>query len=248
VADGLETWVQGLEARHLARFEFAEVRKALQALSSLYVERREKLATGAALGTEGKRAAFALFYAPLHFLLVREIVRQLGAAAPPLERVIDLGCGTAPAGAAWASEGPGIEVSGFERHAWAAAEARHTLSAFGLRGRVRAADLKDARLPGAKTGIVAAYTVNELDDAERARLQETLLQAARSGGRVLIVEPLSRRVARFWPEWETAFKAAGGRADEWRFRVPLPGIVQRLDRAAGLDHRELSGRSLWIGG
>jgi hypothetical protein len=40
--------------------------------------------------------------------------------------------------------------------------------------------------------------------------------------------------------------AAGGRADEWRFRVPLPDVVARLDRAAGLDHRELTCRSLWI--
>jgi hypothetical protein len=39
----------------------------------------------------------------------------------------------------------------------------------------------------------------------------------------------------------------GGRADEWRFRAELPPIVAKLDRAAGLDHRELTARSLWIG-
>jgi hypothetical protein len=31
-------------------------------------------------------------------------------------------------------------------------------------------------------------------------------------------------------------------------RVELPAIVAKLDRAAGLDHREQTGRSLWIGG
>src|SRR5688572_30280307 len=93
-------WFESLERRHLSKFTFAEVRKALQALSTLYVERRTRLGTGAALESEGKRAAFALYYAPLHFLFVREVVRALGAGAP--ETIHDLGCGTAPASAAWA--------------------------------------------------------------------------------------------------------------------------------------------------
>jgi len=38
----------------------------------------------------------------------------------------------------------------------------------------------------------------------------------------------------------------GGRADEWRFRIELPAIVAKLDRAAKLDHRELTARSLWL--
>ena len=42
--------------------------------------------------------------------------------------------------------------------------------------------------------------------------------------------------------------AAGGRADDWRFNVTLPIIVERLDRAAGLKHRELKARSLYIPG
>jgi hypothetical protein len=28
--------------------------------------------------------------------------------------------------------------------------------------------------------------------------------------------------------------------------VELPAIVAKLDRAAGLDHREITGRSLWL--
>jgi tRNA A58 N-methylase Trm61 len=179
---------------------------------------------------------------------VREAVRALGAAAPPLTRVVDLGCGTAVAGAAWASEvGGRCEVFGYERNRWAAGEAKQTLSTFGLRGRIEAADLARATLGGKSTGTVAAYTVNELDEAGRARLLSALLASAREGGRALIVEPLSRRVARWWPEWEAAVRAAGGRADEWRFRLELPDIVRRLDQAAGLDHRELTGRTLWLG-
>src|SRR5688572_32288957 len=41
------------------------------------LERRH--AKGRALDTAGKRAAFALFYAPLHFLTVRHVVSALGA-------------------------------------------------------------------------------------------------------------------------------------------------------------------------
>jgi hypothetical protein len=95
--------------------------------------------------------------------------------------------------------------------------------------------------------VVAAFTVNELDDGARDQLLARLVQRARAGDRVLIVEPLAKFVARWWDGWRNAFANAGGRADEWRFRVELPAIVARLDRAAGLDHRELTGRSLWIG-
>jgi hypothetical protein len=29
-------------------------------------------------------------------------------------------------------------------------------------------------------------------------------------------------------------------------RTELPAIVAKLDRAAGLNHREITGRSLWL--
>lgn len=248
--DPFASWVADLEARHLARFQFAEVRKALQALSSVYVERRDRLAKGAALDTDGKRAAFALFYAPLHFLFVREAVRALGAAGR-LDEVVDLGCGTAPAGAAWASEcGARCRVTGYERHSWGAAEAKHTLAAFGLGGRVHVADVARARpleKPlGPATAIIAAYFVNEVDTATRDDLRDKLLRAARAGSRVLVVEPLSRRAAPYWSDWTKAFAEVGGRADEWRFRVQLPDILRKLDTAAGLDHRDLGGRTIYF--
>jgi hypothetical protein len=65
---------------------------------------------------------------------------------------------------------------------------------------------------------------------------------------VLVVEPLAGGAAPWWKRWQSAFEAAGGRADEWRTRAELPPIVQKLDRAAGLDHREITGRSLWLAG
>src|SRR5262245_45216565 len=131
---GFAEWMSFLEARHLADLTFPEVSRALRALSSAYVERRKKLPEGAALGGAGKRAAFGLFYGPLHFLLVRHIVD----AVPELKRVtadiLDLGCGTGAAGAAWATAcSQGVGVQGVDRHPWAVEEARETYRLFGLR-------------------------------------------------------------------------------------------------------------------
>ena len=75
-----QEWLDALEARHLADLTFSQVSGALRALSSAYVERRAKLTQGAALSGAGKRAAFALFYAPLHYLLVRHVVEAIPGA------------------------------------------------------------------------------------------------------------------------------------------------------------------------
>ena len=63
---------------------------------------------------------------------------------------------------------------------------------------------------------------------------------------MLIVEPLAGGAARWWNRWRDTIERAGGRADEWRIRVELPAIVAKLDRAAGLNHREITGRSLFL--
>ncbi|HYN43360.1 MAG TPA: class I SAM-dependent methyltransferase [Thermoanaerobaculia bacterium] len=244
-----EEWLADLERRHLAELSFPEVRKGLQALSSLYVERRGRIGTGAAFDGAGKRAAFALFFGPLHFLVVREIVDALGAAAPPLTRVLDLGCGTGPAGAAWAlAAGGSPEVSGVERSGWAVKEARETFRALGLRGRAVAGELLRERLPGSGAGIVLGWAVNELSDAAREELLPRLLEAARRGARVLVVEPIASRPVPWWAGWAKAVSDAGGRDDLWRFPSSLPPILALLDKAAGLDHRVLTARSLWLPG
>ena len=241
-------WLAALEARHLKDLTFPEVRRGLQALSSLYVERRARIGAGAALDGAGKRAAFALYLGPMHFLTVRDVVLALGAADPAPASIVDLGCGTGAAGAAWALEArPHPTVLGFDKSGWAAAEAQWTLRTLGLRGRAQAGDLDWTTLPGRGAGIVAAFTVNELDEPARARLLRRLLEAAAAGARVLVVEPIAKRLAPWWRDWAAAFAAAGGREDEWRFPARLPELLSRLDHAAGLRHREILARSLWIG-
>jgi hypothetical protein len=245
--DRFHVWIEQLERRHLSDLTFGEVSRALRALSSAYVERRGRLNRGAALSGKGKRAAFALFYGPLHYLLVREIVRALPGAADQVPRLVDLGCGTGTGGAAWATScDPAPGIIAIDRHPWAIAEAVQTYRAFGLSAQVRRDDLAKLLVPRAPAALLAAFTLNELPDATRDVVLGRLIERAGRGDRVLIVEPLAGFVAPWWDRWHELFVAAGGRADQWRFRVELPAIVAKLDRAAGLDHRELTGRSLWI--
>ncbi len=262
------TWIAALEARQLADLTFPEVSRSLRALSSTYVERREKLKEGAALAGAGKRAAFALFYGPLHFLLVQHIVSTLGRPFTTIEGLVDLGCGTGASGAGWATAcATPPRVMGIDRHPWAIDEARRTCADLGVRATFRVDDLTHVTMEGRPTeggkargasrpvppgnqrghGVLLAFAVNELaDDAQRDALRARLLAHAAAGGRVLVVEPLAGFVAPWWQAWQGAFAAAGGRADEWRVRAALPPIVEKLDRAAGLNHRELKARSLAI--
>ena len=242
--DRVARWMSALEHRHLADLTFPEVTRALRSLSSAYVERRAGLSRGRALDGSGKRAAFALFYGPLHFFTVTQIVEALDLPIG-VGGIVDLGCGTGVAGAAWAltcARPP--EVTGIDRHPWAVAEAMWTYREIGIRGRARRGELD---VPRSRADIVAAFTVNELEDDARERLRVRLVEARRLGSRILIVEPLAKSAVRWWPAWRADFLVAGGREDEWRFRVDLPRVVQRLDRAAGLNHRELTARSLWLG-
>src|SRR2546430_5302831 len=126
-------WFEALEERHLKNLNFSEVRRAVQALSSLYVSRRERLDRNSALDGAGKRAAFAMYFGPLHFLLVREIVRALNARVPSGMTLADLGCGTGVAGAAWAlNNEPPPKVIGIDRHPWVLEECKWTYRELGI--------------------------------------------------------------------------------------------------------------------
>jgi hypothetical protein len=248
-AAAFDAWLAALQTRYLADLRTREVTRALRALSSLYVERRADSGVHRALDSAGKRAAFGLFYGPLHFLTTYLVVRALNAAAPPPRLVIDLGCGTGAAGAAFAlAAGRTPRIVGLDRHAWAAAEATWTYRRFGLSGHARRGDLEP--LPSFERGdaIVAGYVLNELSPPGRSRILKTLIDAASRGARVLVLEPISRRIAPWWDDAAAQLGAAGAQTAEWRFRVDLPGILATLDKGAGLDHRELTARSIYCRG
>jgi hypothetical protein len=244
-----DRWLAALEARHRRHLTTRELGRAVRALSTRYVERRDTLASGAALSSAGKRAAFALYYAPLHWMAVSSIARSLPRLAHRPRTIVDLGCGTGASGAAWADafqDPPAL--MGFDRSAWAVKEAAWTYRIAGLEGFACRADAARVALPRPGGAILAAFTVNELQPSTRQALLQRVVPARPHGAAVLIVEPISRKLTPWWDEWRQRFEAAGGRADEWRFQLELPGPVETIGRAAGLDTREITARSLFLAG
>jgi predicted O-methyltransferase YrrM len=246
VTERIAAWLEALHARHVAPWRPKEFTHALQALSVRYVERRRELGHRSPLDSAGKRAAFAAFYAPLHFLTVRRVLDALAPDRAP-SRIADLGCGTGVAGAAWALP-HSARVIGVDNHRWAVDEARWNWRALGLEGRATAGDLLTAargRLDA--DALVLAWAVNELDDAARAALLPRVMAFAQDGA-VLILEPLARGAAPWWPSWAEAFTSAGGRADEWKFPADLPPMLRELSQRAGFRRDTLSARTLWLPG
>jgi len=241
-----DQYLAALEERHLADLRFSDVTRALRALSSAYVERRESaLADHRALDGAGKRAAFALYYGPLHFLLIDHIIREIGAAFDP-GVIVDLGCGTGVAGAAMAlsaSAGDAaVRVLGIDTHPWVLDEARFTYKAFGLKSDVRRAHAAKTRFPSDTSAIVAAFVVNELRDKDRAVLLDQFKSCRKHA---LIVEPISQRISPWWDQWADAFTKMGGRADTWKARIDPPPMIKRLAKAAGLRPEMMTARSLF---
>lgn len=240
-------WVESSFERALGELTWSEIARALASLTQDYVQRRHRLGQPAVLAGRGKRAAFALYYAPRHYIVVRHVLLQVGALAHPVPRVVDLGCGTGVAGAAWsalfAARPP---VLGVDPSAWALEAARGSYRALGVPARTVRGTAARLRWPRPPFGIVAAWMVNELDDPERATLLATLGRGAETGNGLLVVEPLSKRITPWWAEWSARGAALGGRSDEWRCEAPLPERVMQLGRSAGLDPRELGARTLWV--
>jgi hypothetical protein len=243
---------EALDGRHLANLTRSEAGRALRALSYCYVERRAKLAAGAPLETAGKRAAFALYYGPLHFITIGSIARASGVTAPRIRTVHDFGCGTGVSGAAWALASECLpSLAGIDRSAWAVDEANWLYRQAGLRGRAVRGDLLRALRPRAAFGeedaLLFGYSLNELPDASRHAARDAVIDAVTRGATLLIVEPIGKRLgtARWWSEWRTALQPHGVREDEWRLPgALLPDTTHALGRAAGLDPREVTARSL----
>jgi hypothetical protein len=238
----VDAWIEALAARHLANLTRAELTRALRALSSCYVERRGKLSEGAALEGAGKRAAFALFYGPLHLFTIAGIIRGLGWQDRAVPAIHDVGCGTGVGGAAWAlASGRTARIAGIDRSSWAVSEANWTYRQLGMHGAAKTGDaVRD--FPRARhEAILLAYAVNELPEAARANLLDRI---AATSGALLIVEPIARKDRGWWTGWAERLAVAGVTEQEWRFPAALPPLVREIARGAGLDPRELTARTL----
>jgi precorrin-6B methylase 2 len=241
-----DSWLETAVGRYVPPLTFTEVRKGVQALSSLYVERR----SGGGLGPrshegQGKRAALVTYFGPLHFLTVYHAIGGFGRF-DGTTRVVDLGTGTGASGAAAALRAGGVpDILGLDRSGWMLSEARRTWSAFGLRGRaVR------GRLPGAFPRvrptdlIVLGWVVNELEESDREGLLEKLLDAVVRGARLLVAEPLAERITPWWRGWVDTLESVGVEEGMVRVAIDRPSWIADLDRASGLDHGTIGARLL----
>jgi SAM-dependent methyltransferase len=241
-----QAWIAAAAGREPLRFP--EIRKGVQALSARYVEGRKAGGVGAgAFGGAGLRAAFASFYAPLHFLTTFAVASTLPVSfRTGLARVVDLGAGTGAVGAALALAAGGAEVLALDRSAWALGEARHTFAAFAVSGRTRRVELP-AGVPRLSTSdlVAAGWLLNEGGPALRARLGGVFARALREGARVLVLEPLARGVSPWWDDFAAELAPAGAASALMKWTIERPDWIARLDAAAGLDHREIGARVLW---
>ena len=179
-----------------------------------------------ALDTAGKRAAFALYYAPLHFIAVTEVVQALRATESAPSSIIDLGCGTGAAGAAWAlAVGSTPTVTGIDRHPWAVSEARWTFSQLGMNGYAKQGDVDRVRASASRRERRSPPTRSTSCQMPHGHASSSrLCERAQRGGHVLILEPLARGVAPWWPRHGTA-----------RDRARRPGRRVEAERGGSAD-------------
>jgi len=239
-------WIEAAAGRE--PLTFPEIRRGVQALSARYVEGRAgDGGVAGALAGAGLRAAFTTYYAPLHFLIAFAAARALPEAwRAGVERVIDLGAGTGAVGAALSLATGGAPVLALDRAAWALGEARRTFAALGVSGRTRRAELP-AGVPRLRAGdlVAAGFVLNECRPDVRERLVRLLARAQDDGARVLVLEPLARGAAPWWDDVARALAPSGGVAELSKYALERPDWIERLDDAAGLDHREIGARVLW---
>jgi hypothetical protein len=239
------SWVETAAAREA--LSFREVRQGVRALSARYVEGRGRNeAARGAFGGAGLRAAFASFYAPLHFLTAFAVAGALPAAwRDGVARVVDLGAGTGAVGAALSLAVGGVPLLAFDRSAWALSEARRSFAALGVNGRTRRAELP-AGVPRLRAGdlVGVGFVLNECPPELRARLVTLLTRALSAGARVLVLEPLARSAAPWWDALAAQLTPAAASA-LMKWEIERPDWIERLDHAAGLDHREIGARVLW---
>jgi SAM-dependent methyltransferase len=252
-----DAWLESLPARHAAAMTRPEFLKAIRALSARYVERRGALPDCSPLDSAGKRAAFAAFYAPLHFITAQQLITRIGVP-PRITSLIDAGCGTGVAGAACAlaarSQDENVDVTGIDLNSWALDEARETWRALDLVGRTARADFvarleqltgkptRNERLQ--ETGIICGWSMNELDARGLDRAGRAIDTLASRGARILIIEPISRSAVPWWDTWTARARELKGRAAEWRFADALPPFLAALSDEAGFARAELTARTL----
>lgn len=243
----LDAWIASIVAR--SGLSTTDVRKGVRSLSSRYVERRGPPTRGGAADASAARlVAFASYYGTLHLLTAHAVMASRGKPfGAGVARILDLGAGSGGAGIGVAlalEAAAGIEA--MDRSSKSLAIAREGFGLFGLRGRTRRGSLPSA-LPRAGEGdlIVAGWVLNECSDDDRSASVGRLRESVQRGARLLVLEPLSGRVVPWWSGVAQELSAAGIADGMEKWEIPRPDWIETLDRASGLDHREIGARFLW---
>ena len=243
-----DQWLRNRTAAAEQELTFRQIRQGVQAVQKDYLSRtRGQALPNKPLEGRAKRAAFATFYAAIHFRTVQGwLEAHPFDSHSGLKRIFDLGCGTGAVGSAIAlGLQPHPEVKGLDRSAWAVAEARETYRAFGLQGTAKRITLPGG-LPRGVQGelMVAGWSINELDDAARSRLLPAIGAALDRGAGLLIFEPISERISPWWPSWQSTLSQWGTEESKIKIQWERPDWIARMDKAARMDHRILSARVL----
>lgn len=216
-----------------------------------YVERRENGGLQRALEGRGKRAAFALYYGATHFLATQALVREfaLGFQGPAPARILDLGCGTGVCGAAWAlmSRVP-PRIVGADRSSFALHEARWTYGRLRLQAETRRSITETLLAIPRPEGIVAGWAFNEMDDAMRDLIAERIVPWVAKGSRLLVIEPVSGRVAPWWDQWTARFPPPQTAVTGRKIPLDLPPQIALLAKSAGLSRDPMALRVLIAAG
>lgn len=244
--DRFRRWSAFLERRFGNELTFTEIRRAIRALSDLYVHRRTRLPRGDAFDGRGKRAAYALYFAPLHACALAAAVREHDVPFPKRARWLDLGCGTGAASIGlWIAGLRPARLSGIDRSGWAIEAFAEAGRALRLDVRPRRGRVEDMAWPRTDA-IVAGWALNELDAAAREEVGRRLAHAVDAGTFVCIAEPVAKRPLRWWERWVASWAPDRAREDAWALPFERPESIAAFDRAARLDHRTLRLRTLVV--
>jgi hypothetical protein len=162
----------------------------------------------------------------------------------------DLGCGSGACGAALALQSREARIIGVDMSGWALDEARWTWRTLRIDGRAVRHDVGAWAEGGRPQAVVLGWCLNELGAADRQRLRSRCAEWTAQGSRLLVVEPVSRRVAPWWEEWCDALRASAPPTlvvtGEKRVAIgaALPPRTRLLARGAGLNCDSASVRFL----
>lgn len=230
-------FLEALVERHLKELKFGEVTRALRALSADYVEKREEGGLARALDGRGKRAAFGLYYGAIHFLAAQALVSEAGLGFEDSGRptILDLGCGTGVCSAAWAlgSADP-TSVVAADRSSFALHEARWNYRMLRISAETSRSITETLDAIRRPDGIVIGWTLNELDEERRDQIATRVVPWVAKGSRLLVIEPVSKRVTPWWDEWTARFPKDRCSVQEKKLRLNLPPKIALLARSAGL--------------